>query len=68
MKLLTQIEIARELGVSRGQVHMWTKRRERNGFPEPIEDGARPRYSRVAVLRWHKKYKPSQGGRPARSA
>lgn len=66
-KYKTQVELALMLGVSRGVVHMWAKRRERNGFPESVAampDG-RPLYDPAEVKRWHKKYVPSKGGRPA---
>lgn len=71
-RLVTQSEIGTVLGVSRGQVHMWDKRRARNSFPQPVTliprgHGTRPVYKLSEVLEWHKTYKPSKGGRPTAS-
>lgn len=61
-KQVTQSEAAELLGVSRGQVHMWWKRRARNGFPERVTD--KPVYDAQAILAWRDQYVPGRGGRP----
>jgi hypothetical protein len=47
-------DIARRHGVARSTVAGWVKNRQRNGMPEPIEDGA---YDLAAVDAWHSAWK-----------
>ena len=65
-RLITQTEVAERLSVSRGQVHMWDKRRRVNGFPGPVSMMAhgsrmRPLYDWAAVKAWHRTYVPGAG-------
>lgn len=58
-----QAEIARLLGVSRGQVHMWAQRRATSGFPSPVEretPSTRPQYDVDAVVDWYSKWDPNK--------
>jgi len=70
-KLMTMAEVAAMLGVDRRQVWAWYTRRERNGFPEPVqhrplgvEGRTRPMWNPTEVKAWHRKYTPNVGGRP----
>lgn len=65
--------LAERLGVTPNQVWTWAKRRERNGFPEPVGmrvlkggKGGRPGpvYDLEAVLHWRAHYVPCKGGQP----
>ena len=68
VRLLTQADVGRLLGVDRRQVHMWAKRRQHNGFPEPVKTLQRgrsevPLYDPAQVKNWRRRYVPSNGGR-----
>lgn len=50
--------------VSRQQVYVWWTRRERNGFPDRINEAGTPRFDLAAVREWYANYVPDRGGRP----
>ena len=69
---MTMAQLADELYVDRRQIHTWFKRRDRNGFPEPIDErplgtDGRVRYlwELLEVKRWRESYTPRAGGRPS---
>ena len=73
-QLSTMAELARELGVTRQQIATWFRRRESNGFPEPVTETTLNDYRYVERLwrlaeakEWHANYVPNRGGRPRKS-
>lgn len=68
MRLATFTDLANELDVKTNQVFMWSQRRERNGFPEPVlrrpaKNGlVAPWFDVEEVLEWRAHYVPAKGG------
>jgi hypothetical protein len=69
---VSKVQVARMLGVSLNQVHMWYVRRANNGFPQALRIEERrpgmpaPVFDPEKVLAWHSTYVPRKGGRPPR--
>lgn len=59
-----------ERPVYRQTVYMWSKRRDRNGFPNPVRNRDRRgvKYDPAQVKAWFEHYRPSVGGRPRNDA
>lgn len=66
--LATPATVADALEVTSNAVWTWSRRRDRNGFPEPIGHTSlgrvQPLYDLNEVLRWREGYRPSRGGAP----
>lgn len=67
--LLTKADIAQICGVTPQQVTTWYDRRERNDFPEPVEQYRRGTklfglWDYVDVVTWKLNYVPRKGGAP----
>jgi hypothetical protein len=62
-------KLAQLLGTSRQQVHTWSVRRGRNGFPSPAGDCLGTNVYRLTdVEYWLTMYVPSRGGAPKKVA
>lgn len=63
-------DVAKMLGVTRQQVYIWWKRRNRNSFPDrydvlvPSKGKSAKMFVMTEVASWHSTYVPAQGGRP----